>query len=107
MDINPFIICNVAEQARFRAQMNRDQWIHECLVLGVQTDTALAYDQQAGWYAMTTPYRNSDVVAYLRQIALDDLLRGEPIPETPQGAIEAENARRLDGTMSDLKKRFG
>ncbi len=107
--INPFIISSIAEQAQFRQMNDAAVWQTACRALGATPDTIAAYDGRARWFAMTTPYMNSDVVAYCRQIALDALRRGEVMPPTPEAAIEAENARRMAQSirgLESLKNRF-
>ena len=94
MEINPFIICNTAEQATYRQYADQQSWHIACLALGAVADMLYAFDTDAQRYAATTIYPNSDVVAYCRQLAKEALLRGEPMPATAKGAIEAENRRQ-------------
>lgn len=93
--INPFIICNTAEQARYRQMTDTAVWMTACRALGAAPDAIAAYNGAAYVYARTTLYSNSDVVAYARQCALDALRRGEPMPSTPEAAIEREQAEGL------------
>jgi hypothetical protein len=93
--INPFVISNTAEQARFRALTDDAIWYARCEALGVDRATAQAYSERAYQIAMTTVYPNSDVVAFARQLALDALTRGAPMPATPEAAFEHEQGRAL------------
>jgi hypothetical protein len=88
--------------------MDYTEWLHKLAVLGVGGDVAARYDALARAYAATTVYPNSDVIAYCRQLALDALLRADPMPATPEGAVEAENARRMVQLLDPerLRKRF-
>lgn len=71
------------------------EWRAKLAVLGVGEERVRAYDERAKWIAMINPYPNGDVIAYFRQLALDILTRGEPMPETPEAAVEAESNREL------------
>lgn len=100
--LNPFIVCNVEEQAKYRIHADRENWQTACRALGVSDAQSAAFDQDAWREAATTPYPNSDVVAYLRSLALASVQRGEPFPATAQDGLSydahhtaAELARRL------------
>lgn len=93
--INPFVICNVAEQDQIRQHADYEEWRTRCMALRADSDAIQSYDACARAYAATTVYPNSDVVAYVRRLALQALACGEPMPATPEAAIEAENNRRL------------
>lgn len=100
-ELNPFIICSTTEQAIYRQHADREVWIVLCRSFGADLAVLEAYDHAAAHYAATTPYPASDVIAYCRRLAYEALKRGEPLPETPQQAVEAENrcaiARLLGG----------
>jgi hypothetical protein len=110
MEINPFVICAITEQARFRQLADAEVWRMQCLALGADRAALQRYDAAAGAYAAMTIYPNIDVIANCRQLALGALLRGESMPETPEGAVDAENRRQLARVLepaADLKRRFG
>lgn len=98
--INPFIICNIEEQAQFKAYEDREYWQHQCLVLGATTEQLRVYDQDAQRYAATTIYPNHHVVAYARQVALEALKRGERMPTNAEQAMHDEEMRTLARLLS-------
>lgn len=93
--INPFVISSVAEQAALEAHRDGERWSFRCRALGATPEQCLAYNADALRYAATTLYPNHLVVAYARKLALEVLMRGEPMPTSAEQAIEAENARQL------------
>lgn len=93
--INPFVICSVDELIVIRQHADRQVWEVQCMALGVPADETRAFDALALVYARTTPYPNSDILAYLRKLAMEALARGEPMPADMEALLEAEHERRL------------
>jgi hypothetical protein len=93
--LSPFLICSVEAQAVYRAYADRERWQTECLALGATIEQVRAYDADALRYAATTLYPNSDVVAYVRRLAVEALRFGSPMPESAERAIEEENKRAM------------
>lgn len=90
-ELNPLVLCDTTEQAIFRQCADREVWIATCLPLGVERETLEAYDRATVAYAATTIYPRADVIAYCRHLVKAALARGEPLPASPEQAIEAEN----------------
>lgn len=95
LELNPFVICSTTEQAIFRQYADRERWIVCCLPFGVERAVLEGYDRAAMAYAATTIYPNSDVIAYCRHLVKAALARGEPLPASPEQAVEVENKRAL------------
>lgn len=95
LDLNPFVLCDTTKQVIFRRCADREAWIVACRVVGADLAALEAYDRAATAYAATTIYPRADVIAYCRHLAKAALARGEPLPASPEQAIEVENRRAL------------
>lgn len=96
LDLNPFVLCSTTGQAIYRQCADRERWIVDCFAIGADRQALEDYDRAALAYAASWPiYPAADVIAYCRHLARAALQRGEPLPMSPQQAIEAENRRSL------------
>lgn len=93
--INPFIICNVAEQAVAQQYAATERWEYECQALGATLQQCRAYSIDAWRYATTTMYPNDRIINYARYVAIEALKRGESMPTSAEAAIEAAEMRGL------------
>lgn len=101
--INPLVVYNTTMHVAIRQYAEQETWRHQCGALGVSGQQIILYEERALAFAATTIYPNSDVVCYLRMLALEALKRGEPMPTDPKQTIEAEDLRQMARLIDGLR----
>ena len=87
------------EQVAAQEWIEYDEWRIICSRFGVSDTQCGDYERSARAFAVTTPYTNSEIVAAARRAVLEALMRGEPMPQDAEAALNAGFSRHLARMM--------
>jgi hypothetical protein len=100
MNLNIFRVLTLDEQAALQQYADQDEWRIACLALKATPEQIMDYEKSAQAFARTTPYPNSRIIAEARRAAKEALLRGKPMPQDAEQALQAawaDELRRMIG----------